>query len=198
MRYRIDPPASRLTVKVFASGPLAAFGHDPALVMRDVKGELELDPEAMTSASLHLVVRPDALSLTNDMNEADRREIERRAREEVLMTATYPEIIYDCRPGQAVVRSPMQLTLSGELTLHGVTRPQPVAVRLFVTGDVVRAQGEASVRQSEYGIRPITAAGGMLKVKDELKLTFDIVARTVTGQGNSEAGAEPAVATRSP
>ena len=98
---------------------------------------------------------------------------------------------------QVVVHSPMQLTLSGELTLHGVTRQQPVAVRLFVTGDIVRAQGEATVRQSDYGIRPITVAGGMLKVKDELKLTFDIVARQVTGQGNSEAGAQSAVATRS-
>ena len=57
--------------------------------------------------------------------------------------------------------------------------------------------GEATVRQSDYGIRPITVAGGMLKVKDELKLTFDIVARQVTGQGNSEAGAQSAVATRS-
>jgi len=95
------------------------------------------------------------------------------------------------------VHSPMQLTLSGELTLHGVTRPQPVAVRLFVTGHIVRAQGEATVRQSDYGIRPITVAGGMMRVKDELKLTFDIVARQVSGQENGEAGAQPAVATRS-
>jgi hypothetical protein len=42
---------------------------------------------------------------------------------------------------------------------------------------VLRGNGEATVRQSAFGIRPVTVAGGMLKVKDEVKVTFDIVAR---------------------
>lgn len=34
-----------------------------------------------------------------------------------------------------------------------------------------------SVRQSEYGIAPVTAAVGAIRIKDEVKCTFDIVAR---------------------
>jgi hypothetical protein len=90
-----------------------------------------------------------------------------------------------------VAQGPLQLTLSGELTLHGVTRPQIVSARLFLTGDTVRAQGEATVRQSEYGIRLVSAAGGMLKVKEEVKLTFDIVARLVAEQQEDAGGTEP-------
>ena len=41
----------------------------------------------------------------------------------------------------------------------------------------MRASGEFSVRQSDYEIAPITAAAGAIKVKDEVKCTFDIVAR---------------------
>ena len=33
------------------------------------------------------------------------------------------------------------------------------------------------MRQSDYEIKPVSAAGGTVKLKDELKLSFDIVAR---------------------
>jgi polyisoprenoid-binding protein YceI len=191
VRYRIDPPASRFSVRAFATGPLSAFGHDPTFAVRDYRGEVTLDPDALASASLHLVVKADSLTLSDGVNDKDRQEIERRTQQEVLETATYPEITYECPAGQVVAHGPMQLTLTGDLTLHGVTRPQVVSARLFMTGDTVRAQGEATVRQSEYGIRLVSAAGGMLKVKDEVKLTFDIVARLVAEPQEDGGRAEP-------
>jgi hypothetical protein len=42
---------------------------------------------------------------------------------------------------------------------------------------MLRAFGEFALRQSDYGIKPPSAVGGGLKVKDEVKFTFDIVAR---------------------
>ena len=42
---------------------------------------------------------------------------------------------------------------------------------------MLRANGEFSVRQTDYGIKPVSVAGGALKLKDELKCSFDIVAR---------------------
>jgi polyisoprenoid-binding protein YceI len=180
VRYRIDAPASRLLVRTFTSGVLSAFGHNPSFVLGDVRGDLALEPDDLPTATCRLVIKADSLTLTEDVNDADRREIERRTQQEVLESATYPEIIYECRQGTAVAHGPMQLTLKGDLTLHGVTRPELVSTRLFLTGDTIRAQGEASVRQSDYGIKLVTAVGGMLRMKDEVKLTFDIVARLVT------------------
>jgi hypothetical protein len=46
-----------------------------------------------------------------------------------------------------------------------------------MNGDVLHATGEFSVRQSDYDIRPVSAAAGTVKLKDELKLSFDIFAR---------------------
>jgi MOSC domain-containing protein YiiM len=34
--------------------------------------------------------------------------------------------------------------------------------------------GSATVKQQEFGITPITIAGGTVKVKDEVKIEFDI------------------------
>jgi polyisoprenoid-binding protein YceI len=70
--------------------------------------------------------------------------------------------------------------LHGELTLHGITRSQPAPARISVSGETLRASGEFSIRQSDYEIRPVSAVSGTIKLKDELKLSFDISARKQT------------------
>ena len=67
--------------------------------------------------------------------------------------------------------------LNGELSLHGVTHTQPVSARVALKADTLRATGEFSRAQSDYDIKPVSAAGGTVKLKDELKLSFDIIAR---------------------
>jgi hypothetical protein len=42
---------------------------------------------------------------------------------------------------------------------------------------MLRASGDFSLSQSDYAIKPVSVAGGALKVKDELKFDFEIVAR---------------------
>ena len=48
---------------------------------------------------------------------------------------------------------------------------------MTIKGETLRAAGDFSMRQSDYEIRPVSAAGGTVKLKDELKLSFDITAR---------------------
>lgn len=179
MHFRVDPQASRFTARAFAGGPLSAMGHNPTFAIRDFGGEVEFDPDAPASSSLRLVVKAASLALTDNVSDKDRREIERATREEVLESGRFPDITYDCPGSRVTAAGPMQLTLSGDLTLHGVTRVQTVSVQVYPMGEMLRGQGEATVRLSDYGIRPVSVAGGMLKVKDEVKVTYDIVARLV-------------------
>ena len=51
------------------------------------------------------------------------------------------------------------------------------ALRVGVDGDNLRANGNFSILQSDYGIRLVSVAGGALKVKDELKISFDVNAK---------------------
>jgi hypothetical protein len=44
-------------------------------------------------------------------------------------------------------------------------------------GDLIRASGEFTLRQTDYGIQPFSAIGGAMKVKDELKFCFEMVVR---------------------
>jgi polyisoprenoid-binding protein YceI len=116
------------------------------------------------------------------VSERDRREIERVTSQEVLESSVHPEILYEAaRIAVAGGGAPLQATVDGTLTLHGVSRPLQVVVRVYPDGTMLRAQGEVALRQADYRIAPVSVAGGMLKVKDEVKLAFDLVARQIPG-----------------
>ena len=178
-RYVLDPMLSRFTVRAFATGFLSAFGHSPTISLRDFTGEAQFDPSHPESGRLHIALNARSLSVTNDVSDKDRREMEREMHENVLESAKYPEITYDC-PQVSVDNAENgkeSIKLLGKLTLHGVTRSQPIHARLAINGDMLHAFGEFTIRQSDYNIKPISAIGGGLKVKDELKFSFDIVGR---------------------
>jgi hypothetical protein len=59
----------------------------------------------------------------------------------------------------------------GQLALHGQTR----SIVTTITEDQGHYRGAMTLRQTDYGITPISVAGGAVKVKDELKIDFDIV-----------------------
>lgn len=63
------------------------------------------------------------------------------------------------------------------MELLGPTRPQPVTARVTLLGSMLRSSGEFTLRQTDFGIRLVSIAGGALKLKDELKFSFEIVAR---------------------
>ena len=94
--------------------------------------------------------------------------------EKVLESSKYPEIVFESTGASA---SQNRMTMTGNLSLHGVTHRLPVAAQVNLLGDMLRASGEFSISQSDYDIAPFNVAGGALKLKDELKFAFDIVAR---------------------
>ena len=66
---------------------------------------------------------------------------------------------------------------TGTLSFHGVTQTQSFDARVTRLGTMLRISGDFSLRQSDYAIKPVSFAGGALRLKDELKFTFELVAR---------------------
>jgi len=168
--YIIDPARSHFVVQAFVTGMLSRLGHSPTFAIRNYQGEAILEPEP----SLSMRIEAASLAVTDRVSDKDRREMERTMFDEVLEVRRYREILYQSTKawmegGQAKVE--------GELTLHGVTRPQSLTAQVELTGESLRAQGQFAVLQSAYDIKPVRVAGGTLKLKDELQCSFDIVAR---------------------
>lgn len=175
VRYRIDAGRSRFVVQAFAAGLLSMFGHDPLLAVTGFGGDARCVPATLGAASL-LLVKADSLVVVSDMGEKERREIERAIRAELLETARHPEIAFMSASvsAQRMAEGQYQIEISGDLSLCGGTRRCPIGAQVTVNGDGLRARGEFSLRQSDYNIKPTSVAGGTLKVRDELKLSFDI------------------------
>jgi polyisoprenoid-binding protein YceI len=61
--------------------------------------------------------------------------------------------------------------LRGDLTLHGTTRP----VEFPLTVSNAHYAGSVKLKQTDFGITPVTVAGGTVKVKDVIEVVFEIV-----------------------
>jgi polyisoprenoid-binding protein YceI len=179
VQYVTDARASQFTVQVSAGGLLSAFGHSPTISIRDFSGEAEVDLEDIAHSSLKITIKSDSLAVRDDISDKDRREIERVMKTEILETEAYPEIVYECSKITAnkTAEGQYSVILNGDLTMHGITHSQPVTARVVVTGDSLRAFGNFLLLQTDYDLKLVTIAGGALKVKDELKFSFNIVAR---------------------
>lgn len=87
----------------------------------------------------------------------------------VLDVERYPMIAF--RAAKIDIGDATQWTVIGDLTLHGQTHPITVHV---VRTDATHFTGSATIRQSAFGITPITIAGGTVRVKDDVKVSFAI------------------------
>jgi len=180
VRYVIDARASTFFVQGSSTGLLSVFGHDPKFAIHDFQGDAELTPGSanLDDARLRVRVRADSLAVANEMSDKDREEIERRMNAEVLESERFPDIYYEVlRVTGSGNGERYWLALDGELTMRGITRSLAVSTRVLLNGSSLRASGEFSVKLSEFGIAQVTAVGGAIRLKDELKCSFDVVAR---------------------
>jgi polyisoprenoid-binding protein YceI len=180
-QFRIDPAATHVTIQVGRSGIFGFAGHDHEVVAPAVRGEITLDRSEISRSRVALEFDATALKVTgNGDPPEDVPEVQRvMLSDRVLDVARYPSITFQSRSIGVEGRSGdrMTLRLIGDLTLHGVTRSVTVPVNASVGPDLISGEGKTTVRQTSFGIRPVTAGAGSVKVKDEVEVIFSISAR---------------------
>jgi polyisoprenoid-binding protein YceI len=179
--FRVDPAASTLLVQVGRGGLLSFAGHDHEVAAPAMKGTVALDAADVSRSRVSLQFDAAAMRVTGrgeppgDVPDVQRVMLSDR----VLDVQRYPTITFDSERIASRERSPerMRLQIDGRLTLHGVSRPLSLPVDVRLSANQITATGTAIVRQTDFGIRPVTAGAGTVRVKDELTVTFTIVAR---------------------
>ena len=172
----IDRAASRVTIHVGKAGLFRFAGHTHEVIAQDVRGTVSLDRTDPARSSVQLEIVTTSLVVTGrDEPTEDVPEVQRvMLSEQVLDVERFPTIVFASRKvGVALADAEsLQLVIAGDLTLHGVTRPQIVRAAVELGPEGVTATGRLTIEQTDFGIEPVRAAAGAVKVKNELDITF--------------------------
>jgi len=163
---QIDVAKSVLTVRVYKTGLFSAFAHDHEVRAPIQKGTFD---EQKRSVELEVGAR-ELKVLDPGVSESDRSQVQHTMLgTKVLDSEQFKEIKF--RSTSIEASGSGKWTVTGALTLHGQTHP----VKVVVEGANGHYRGSTKLLQTEFGITPVTIGGGAIKVKDEVRIEFDIV-----------------------
>lgn len=177
-RYTLDPASSKLEIHVGKTGLLGFAGHEHQVVAGTFHGSATFDPDHPAAASVDLTFEAGALQVTGQGEPAgDVPKVQAAmVGPGCLDAGRFPTVRFvstSVAEAGGATANGRDLELRGELTLHGVRRPLTLRVHLQVTGDRLEATGRTTLRQTDFGITPISKAG-VVKVKDELAIEWQI------------------------
>jgi hypothetical protein len=161
------PENATLTVRTKKGGAAAKAAHDLVIEVSSWQGTLELAPQpriSVTADARSLRVR-EGIGGMMVLGEDDKAGIEQTIDEEVLEGSA---IVFESSDVK-VSSDGRRLNVRGELELAGGRHP--IAFDLGV--DDGRLTGTATVKQSDWGMKPYTALFGTLKVLDEVRVEVD-------------------------
>ena len=161
----IDTGKSAMTVRVYKAGVLSALGHNHEIAAPMAGGTVDT-----TARQVEFHARARALQVHDPgVSDKDRAQIQSTMLgPDVLDAERHPEIVF--RSTGAEPAGAGAWKLHGNLTLHGQTRAVDVEVR-EVSGHYV---GSSPLKLTEFGIQPVKVAGGTIRVKDEIRIEFNI------------------------
>ena len=161
----IDTAKSVMTVHVYKAGVLSAFGHDHEIAAPIGGGSVDVE-----ARKVELHVNAGALRVLDPKaSDKDRGEIQTKMLgSDVLDAENHKEIGFQSTRAEAAGTGAWKL--SGNLTLHGETRPVSLAVR----EKDGHYSGTCRFNITNFGIKPVKAAGGTVRVKDEVQIDFDV------------------------
>ena len=154
-----------MTVHVYKAGMLSAFGHDHDIAAPIAGGTVDV-----TGRKVELAVNTAAMRVQDPKaSEKDRADVQTTMLgADVLDAANHKEIRFHSTAAEPA--GPGAWKVTGELNIRGTARPVSFEVR----GNDSHYTGSCKLNISEFGIKAIKAAGGTVRVKDEIQIDFDI------------------------
>jgi polyisoprenoid-binding protein YceI len=163
-QHSIDTQKSTLTIHVGKTGAFSGFGHEHDVSAPIHSGTADTGPHP--AVEIHVNAR-ELRVMDKDASDSDRAQVqETMLGADVLDSEHFQEIVFKSTAADAA--GPGRWTLRGNLTLHGQTRPVTVQVTLKDG----RYTGDATVKQTDFGIKPPGMAG--VRAKDEVRIEFDV------------------------
>ena len=179
--YTIVPSESNFWVFAGKTGIFSALAHDHEIGVKSFGGRVVIPESGTSGGSLEMEVNaPSLVVMDKKPSEEDKKKIFEAMHNEVLESSKYQKITFKSVSVGDVKQTSndnYSLVVNGDLSLHGVTKRIAIPVAATITPQQLRATGKYTLKQSDFGIKPYSAAGGTIKVKDEVVINFAIVAK---------------------
>jgi polyisoprenoid-binding protein YceI len=173
----VDNEHSHFRIRVASAGLFSALGHDHLIEARQIKGCSEIDWSQLEHSSVSLTFSTPAILVLDPDHAKDQPKVQETMETEVLHTHDFPEIQFKStalhsRPNTG------EWTVDGQLTIRGQTQNVSIPLKLEHNGtSEARITGKYTLKLSKFGIKPIQVMGGMVSVKDDIQLEFDLQLR---------------------
>jgi len=165
----LDTQRSTITIHVGKSGLFSAAAYDHTIIAPISSGTVR----ESTAPHIEFTVETAKMTVQPDprIDAKDQATIQTHMEEMTLETKKFPEITFRSSRIERIADG--QWKVDGDLSLHGVTKPVSLTVKQ--TGDSWTTH--TVLKQTDFGIKPLTIGVGMIKVKNELEIDFQIFAR---------------------
>jgi polyisoprenoid-binding protein YceI len=186
--YTLDAAGCVLHAYAFRGGALAALGHDHVLAAPRLEGRVYVPAKGWSALRGDLRLRLDELvvddpALRSATGAAFATELSDAAvaqtRAHLLGganfdAARFPDLELAIR---GAVGGEPRAVVDATLVLHGVARSMLLPLRVQLDDEQLQVDGSFAFRQSDFGVAPYSAAGGLLAVEDAVAVEFHLAAR---------------------
>jgi polyisoprenoid-binding protein YceI len=181
VKYRIDPEKSKFMVHANRTGLAWFRGHSHRIAVRDFSGEASLTPDGVNPASLQMTVQAASLEETDPVFTQQQKDIiNKELKEIVLDPDQYPQITFQSTGVRGGLKNgKIEVVITGNLNLHGVTKPIEIPATVMLEGNNLRAIGEFDIDRDDFGVKATSAFHGLVRVKNNIKFVFDIISEKI-------------------
>src|SRR4029077_7559432 len=177
--FTVDTARSKAVIDVGKAGAFSFAGHTHEVEAPLTSGVVHVDPDNVSKSDLRLEFNAAAMKVTGKGEPPDDvpKVTQAMLSDQVLDVKKFPSITFESTvvSGRGSA-SALDLLVTGNLTIRGTTKPARASVSTKIDGDTLTATGKFTIKQTDFGIKPISV-GGVVKVKDELTISFTIVAK---------------------
>lgn len=179
--FRVDGARSLVVIEVHRAGSLARVGHDHVIAAHALRGYVAPDEGRADLYALleDLVVDEPELRAAAKLDTHPSAEDIAGTRRNMLAGLDSTQYPFVAIHVSGVAARDGETPLEVSLSIHGVTQVRHVPVRTQRTGDELTSTGRMELRQSDFGMKPLSILGGTLQVQDAFEIRFSIRARRV-------------------
>jgi len=181
VRFQLDPARSKFIVHANRAGLAWFKGKSHWIGVKDFSGEASMSLDSVSPASLTMTIRAASLEETRPVFTDDQKKIiNKELNEIVLETAKYPDITFKSTDITGKIKNgAFDVRVSGDITLHGVTRHITIPAIVTVNGDTFDAKGKFKLNRKKFGVKATEAFHGFVRVRHTLIFDFDIIGQKV-------------------